>query len=270
MQPSRYRGRRHDYVFYPVAWTDESTGTSYEKGYYDENGTRYDNVSFEKDGRYENVVCHCPYCEQDSILNLSSEEVNSFSLKCPECGAPMELKSELDQMLEAQTGADYETASSSRSTGRRKPRRLPFLLLIILVIYFIGNFVLSDRGTQQGGTLQLAGGAEEDYYNLGDTISLKKSGSNVYTLTDQGGDKELIWNEDYESYYDEDSDCYLWYNVDVDPPIWQYWYEGISSDYGDYGWMEHDKDGWYIEASQNNWVKLPSRYSTANLWYIAE
>ena len=71
-------------------------------------------------------------------------------------------------------------------------------------------------------------------------------------------------------YYDEETECWIWWNTDVDPNVWQYWYEGISSDYGDYGWMEHDDTGWYIEASRGNWIELPSRYDTGNLWYIED
>jgi hypothetical protein len=68
LRPRYYYGRRHDYVYYPESWVDESSGRSYAKGYYDENGQYYENVAFEKDGKYENVVCHCPYCDRDTIL----------------------------------------------------------------------------------------------------------------------------------------------------------------------------------------------------------
>ena len=70
--------------------------------------------------------------------------------------------------------------------------------------------------------------------------------------------------------FDEDSDCWLWYTTEVDPPVWQYWVEGISSDFGDYGWMEHDEDGWWIEASNGNWIELPDRYDADGLWYIGD
>ena len=32
--------------------------------------------------------------------------------------------------------------------------------------------------------------------------------------------------------------------------------------------MEHDEDGWWIEASYGNWIQLPDKYPTDNLWYI--
>jgi hypothetical protein len=81
----------------------------------------------------------------------------------------------------------------------------------------------------------------------------------------------LQFDRETGNYYDRESDCWLWLNTDVTPSVWQYWYEGISSDFGDYGWMEwSEKDrAWYIETSAGNWNRLPSRYDTSSLWHIA-
>lgn len=97
---------------------------------------------------------------------------------------------------------------------------------------------------------------------------LTQKGDEAYKASQHGEkhDKTLVWLSDIEDWYDADSDCYLWFNAEFS--VWQYWYEGISSDYGDYGWMEHDDDGWYIEASEGNWIKLPRQYDTGRLWYI--
>ena len=77
------------------------------------------------------------------------------------------------------------------------------------------------------------------------------------------------WDPEEEWYFDQATDCYFWYNNEIDPPQWQYWYEGISSEYGDYGWMEYGDDGrWYIERSENSWIELPERFDTSNLWHI--
>ena len=32
--------------------------------------------------------------------------------------------------------------------------------------------------------------------------------------------------------------------------------------------MEHDSEGWWIEASEGNWIPLPSTYDSSDLWYI--
>lgn len=55
-------------------------------------------------------------------------------------------------------------------------------------------------------------------------------------------------------------------------PDWQYWYEGISSDYGEFGWMEFDygEELWYIEIDQGDWIVLPEKYDKSRLWYIQE
>ena len=78
------------------------------------------------------------------------------------------------------------------------------------------------------------------------------------------------WDSEYDCYYDEPTDCYFWKNDTIDPPQWQYWYEGISSDYGDYGWMEYDFDEkiWYIEKSDGDWIRLPKSYDTTDLWHF--
>lgn len=79
------------------------------------------------------------------------------------------------------------------------------------------------------------------------------------------------WDSEYECYYDEPTDCYFWKNDTVHPPQWQYWYEGISSDYGDYGWMEYDFEVgiWYIEVSDGAWEPLPAEYYSTDLWHFA-
>ena len=63
---------------------------------------------------------------------------------------------------------------------------------------------------------------------------------------------------------------YFWYNDTTKTHTWQYWYEDISSDYGDYGWMEWDssEQQWYIEVSDGEYIELPSKYDTSNLWHV--
>lgn len=284
-RPTHYYGRRHDYIFFPVAWTDESTGTYYEKGYYDEDGNRYDNVAFEKDGKYENVVCHCKYCEQDTVLNLSAESISGQTLQCPACGAPLEITSELDEYADARqdntTSSSYPgrseyTADAVPSGGKKKRRSLLLIVgIVLVVVYIIGSRVnrnssvpTPDEGAYPG--VESDGGGYDTTILTSDIITLAQVDELAYTIDADADAKTLVWDDDAESYYDEDSVCWLWYNTDVDPAVWQYWYEGISSDYGDYGWMEHDDTGWYIEESSGNWIPLPEQYSTDVLWYIEE
>lgn len=77
---------------------------------------------------------------------------------------------------------------------------------------------------------------------------------------------------DGEDWYDSQTKCWFYYNDTISPYQWQYWYEGISSDYGDYGWMEYDmsEGAWYIETDDGNWVHLPGSYDTKNLWHMSD
>lgn len=272
VRPTYYYGRRHDYIYYPVAWTDSGSGRSYKAGYYDENGQYYDNVSFNTDGKYKNVVCHCSYCDRDAIVDLSAEDAASKSLQCPNCGAPMAVSSFLDDYIaDNQASADREARAAKRSDRRRIGCLVALVIFLAIGIISCVAAEMADNspgagtGTQQVYTLE--GSSNVDMF--GETVQLTAGKNGAYTI--DGGaaaDKMLIWDTDADSYYDQSSDCWVWYNTDVEPPVWQYWYEGISSDFGDYGWMEHDETGWYIEKSSGNWVKLPDKYDASSLWYI--
>ena len=257
-RPSYHYGRRHDYVFYPVSWTDPDSGTYYEKGYYDENGRRYDNVSFEKNGRFENVVCKCQYCGQETVLNLTADETANKAIQCPACGAPMSIASELDEYDRTD---DYARGRSYDDGGTRRRNPLKMILLVIVAVFGISlvNTFLSGGGSSDSGNELVA--SEE-------SIQLTKTSDHSFAEGGSSIDKELAWDDEFGSYYDADTECWVWFNTDVDPAVWQYWYEGISSDYGDYGWMEHDSEGWWIEESAGNWIALPDKYDTSRLWYI--
>lgn len=273
MQPKRYCGRRHNYVFYPVAWVDADTGTRYEQGYYDENGQRYDAVAFEQDGRYQNVVCHCPYCGQDSVLDLGAGEAEAQALKCPHCGGPMEIRSELDSILrEVPENTHVYDAEASLKNAFPQKKKKPYGILVLLVLLVFGLWnrlqprVSPEPEVYPISITENSGSA----ISLGSTVYLEKQADGYHVINDVlRADKILNFDYDADSYYDEDSDCWLWYNTDMRPAIWQYWYEGISSDFGDYGWMEHDAEGWFIEASAGNWIPLPAKYKADALWYIA-
>ncbi len=82
--------------------------------------------------------------------------------------------------------------------------------------------------------------------------------------------RECVYDAGSDNYYDKVTDCYFWLNNTLNTPVWQYWYEGISSDYGDYGWMEYDysKNAWFIETEKDKWEELPSYYDTDKLWHM--
>ena len=271
--PSYFYGRRHDYIFYPVAWVDSSSGKSYESGYYDENGNHYDSVAVKKDGKYDNVVCHCPYCGQDTVMTLDAETAAAQSLQCRSCGGPMEIKSALDDYV---SGAgttsgvvSYEEAEAIRDRKRKKRRFWIIAILLVFLLLLWSSAARSSSGSAiQSGYSQNVSSPDYDLELFGETIYLRRLSGNAYEIgqSSSGADKVITWSDDDECYYDEQSDCYLWYNYNLDPAIWQYWYEGISSDY-DSGWMEHGADGWFIETS-SGWIELPEEYDADALWYI--
>ena len=277
LRPTTYYGRRHDYVYYPESWTDSASGTYYEAGYYDENGKYYDSVAFQKNGRYENVVCYCPYCESRTVMNLNNNTGAAQEMKCPNCGAPMEIQSELDEIVNQppeNTHVYNSEESLENAFGRQKKKR--GLLLPLVIILLAATFVFqtakslirpSIQPAIQNPAYQVTGTAQNS-----DAIYLERQADGSYhTVTDAiRADRILVYDAYEDSYYDEVSDCWLWYNTEVDPPVWQYWFEGVSSDFGDYGWMEHDEDGWWIEASYGNWIQLPARYDADKLWYIED
>ena len=268
-RPTHYYGRRHDYIYYPVAWVDSSTGSSYQAGYYDENGNRYDNVSFQENGKYKNVVCHCDYCGQDTVMDLSAEEAKSTEMKCPNCGGPLLVKSFLDEEI----NANRSGAAVSDPGQRRKRRGVGCLVAVVvfLVLVMVGSFINRRQAAIESlyvpQQIQTVPGDQ-----VSDTLHLVRGEGSSYRVAAEGDvwDKELVWDADADSFYDEATEGWAWYNTDMYPAVWQYWYEGISSDFGDYGWMEHDSDGWYIEASEGNWIPLPDGYDTGRLWYIEE
>ncbi|SDB21291.1 hypothetical protein SAMN02910298_01013 [Pseudobutyrivibrio sp. YE44] len=101
--------------------------------------------------------------------------------------------------------------------------------------------------------------------DLGTTMFLKEEDGS-FVLTDESDYSDNFENSGYKSlpadadgnYYDKDTDMYVWLNEDIDPPQFQYWLEGLSSQYGDYGWMEYDsyENRWYIETEEDNWLPI--------------
>ena len=110
--------------------------------------------------------------------------------------------------------------------------------------------------------------SNEDLY--GKYLYLDEIGEDVYKVVseDQDPEKRLEWNEEFCGYYDDLSDGYVWY--DVKREQWRYWFNGISSDYKDYGWMVYKPEGWRIQKDDVDWIKLPEKYDRSKLWYIKQ
>ena len=174
-------------------------------------------------------------------------------------------------------------AASDRSSGWSPSeisatgnRRVGWILggLVLAAAILIAVLVHRGPGRQDpGGEVVVTNAFGRVLSNpelFGETLYLKRWNIGGYRFTSDGGsyDKKLTWDSAEESYYDDESGVWLWYNTDVEPALWQYWYEPISGDYGNYGWMEYEDGKWYIEGSRGNWVLLPKKYDASALWYV--
>ena len=271
----------HNYCYYPKSWTDRKTGNYYNAGYYDENGEYYQDVIFRQDGKYKDVLCECDYCR----TQIHTEWKENKVLTCPNCGAQMKVISRLDEYTQDPNFTN-DPAVRKKYTVMPTISKIIVGICIFILVIFPALFMLAMMGlvffevikdasssSEDSGTRSSSGYESPADTNLeiyGDTLYLDDQGNGEYKIVTAEDDyeKKLKWDYGYDSYYDRDTDCYIWYNTDVSPNLWQYWYENISSDYGDYGWMEYEPTGWYIEKGYSDWIQLPDKYDTSTLWHI--
>ncbi len=244
MYPRTYRCKDHDYVYFKSDWT--FSGEDYKRGYYTETGERFDNLILEQDGAFTSNF-ECVHCGTTS----KEEWITGAIPHCPNCGANfLEMGSSITDVIDNETVTEkYQVPLFSFDPWSI----FPVVVFGTVFAMFAAIFYFSIAKSR------------EEQNKIDSNLIL--FGDSIYV---ESIDRTLPWNDEYDSYYDSVSDCYVWYNTDVEPAVWQYWYEDISSDYGDYGWMEYEiaEDQWYIEASNEHWITLPSKYDTSNLWYI--
>ena len=252
-RPRVHQLRDQYFIFYPASWTDPDTGREYRAGYYDMETEEF-YATPEEGLAIRDYLCE--YCDtRVSIVPKDGEMA-----RCPNCGAnltllPQEEEMPADDSYDTFAGDKYSSAPAK--SGRKSVLFVLFILVVSLCLLSIGIAVVTYRNSSaQNGT------------NSGTSLSSQtENGKKSFYV--EAIDRTCSWSNEYESYYDEATDCYFWHNEDVDPPIWQYWYEGISSNYGDYGWMEWDEEEnrWYIDDG-NDWIVLPDTYDTERLWHI--
>ena len=184
------------------------------------------------------------------------------------------------------TSTHYDSGSSSRSYGSRGGRssgrltifdwviRVPIALLLL---GFMGFYLLSGATMDVEKFKATVSRIPEFPAFVMEQMQKKSDAQKAYEETavqDSYYVKSIgrycDWDDEMECYYDPETDCYFWYNDTTKTHTWQYWYEDISSDYGDYGWMEFDstEKQWYIEVSDGEWIELPSEYDRSNLWHV--
>ena len=250
--PAVQRMRNHDYVFYSRSWNDTTRGIKYKSGYYDENGTHYDSLAVAKNGAYE-LTLQCQYCGTQSRFTWIKDAIPN----CSNCGA--NLYESIGTVAYDSEPINNYSSGSLFAAPKVVGVTLATTMAIAIGASTLGVIAGSHNKAKDQDAVQTHSENYESNVELwGETIYVDSIG------------RTIVWTDEYDSYYDAVSDCYVAYNMDVEPAVWQYWYEDISSDYGDYGWMEYElaEDQWYIEASYNNWIELPDSYDTSSLWYM--
>ncbi len=254
---NRYRCIKHEYDFYPIDWTEN--GVTYKKGYYDENGVHYNAVAFQN----QPTELQCPYCGSHNKIVWTSGPLP----KCPNCGGEYE-KVATDTIESTNFKDDTLVGVRKQQQSPITSVKVVFIVvgIIMVAFLFIGlGMVNAFRHNVQNELSQITEDLQESGYNgYGDGSSSNENlPSSIYV--DEIG---RTCYYDGGNYIDTESNCWFWFNTDVEPAQWQYWYDGISSDY-DSGWMEYEDatDTWYIETD-DGWDVLPSRYDTSNLWHF--
>jgi len=263
--PRHYHCVTHDYVYYANSWYDDD-GKLYKRGFYDENGVHYDDIKFKQNEKTESIF-YCEYCGCETKMEWNE----GIKPTCPHCGATLQETvghTAVDEIIPdsnygAQTGPD---------TGKNMVGKCIIIYVVcVFVIGFLINLISCINTFVSNRYDKSDSWDYEEYYDdydddyvdpclelFGDSIYVEEIGRTCY------------WDDNSECYYDEETDCYFWYNTEWEPNVWQYWYEDISSNYGDYGWMEYDADAdqWYIESYSGEWEPLPSEYMSSRLWHF--
>ena len=262
------RCKNHDYMYVSESWMDEKTGTTYRKGYYDENGQYYDadTVAFKKpDGSYEAHYV-CEYCGTELEANWKE----GFYPSCKNCGAEMnKTPVYIDEIINIGNTNTSNNNSYKPSTKMIKTFFVAILVsimapVIMVITLFSTLFHTSQKSYAETETVQEV---ETNLEIYGNDIYLDEISPNIYRICESQDEyeKHITWDYGAQAYYDYDSDCYLWYNTDVSPNLWQYWYDDIAGD-NYYGWMECEGEDWYIEVSDTEWERYEG--DTTQLWHI--
>ena len=278
---------KHDYYYFNEDFIDEFSGQTFKKGYYDEAGTFYEDLTLDFSKMETISMYTCEHCESSIKLDLVSSPSNE-ALTCPSCGAIVDLNKifalNIDYYVCDDKGTlinenlikneytyeyDYQPSSytysnNSNSSGIGISVFLKFIITIFIImniipfILFIPMFI--------GGSLYSSN--NDNYYEesnqtaYDDYYDYNIFGESIYV---SAIDRYCYFDGDY--YYDVTSDCYFCYNTKKDIPSMQFWFEDFSYQYGDYGWLEYDEyeECWYVEVGYNKWEKVenPPDY----FWY---
>jgi len=331
-QPTGYRGMKsttpmmrsvnHDYVYYPVDWTDEGTRKKFKRGYYDENGVYYENVIIRKGNRYETRAA-CSFCGTELKLKWNEGALPT----CPACGAAIhenidgtvieeEIQPVVRTVFTHKPNADdkfyghkteYNGNNTAFSGGRREsPTYMWFnngffplaIFIVIAVIILFITFAKLGENKNNNKSPKIVALPTMSPEELASYEERMATATNTPTPTPKPTEapgycvkftpkeifadrlyveelgrecfKENSKSNEFVTYSDSESGCVFRFNDKRVPSEWQYYFSDISSQFGDYGWMEYNfkENQWYIEAAANNWIKLPDKYDKSKLWHM--
>ena len=253
--PVKYSAVKHDYIYYGMDWEDD--GKYYKKGYYDENGSFYEDIIFARDGQYHKRF-DCEYCNNNEYITWKE----GTRPVCSNCGAEMNTSEIItDVCLAEPVDIDAQAKGLKIILGSL----LGFILLPFLMTFGMFAIIVILSSVIMFSSSEYD--AKTNVEIFGSTIYLKEIDENIYDIsTQEDYDKKITWDYGEDCYYDSEADCFLWYNTDVSPNLWQYYYEGISTYYEDgCGWLECEGDTWYIETSPGNWEET---FTDDRFWHI--
>ncbi len=236
-----FYGAAHDYDYYPQGWTAPD-GQYFKEGYYDENGQHYDNMIMAG----SETMLKCDYCGSRMVYKWKEGELPV----CDKCGATLQI--DITDKKKAASGSGMKGVFSAIPLVGKIAIGVFICSLTLPFFVIVAALIATSTANNSSSSARY------------ETVSAKNS---IYV-----DEIDRTCHLDGEDWYDSKTECWFYYNDSAAPAQWQYWYEGISSDYGDYGWMEYDmgEGAWYIETDNGNWVHLPAGYDTSKLWHMTD
>lgn len=251
---------RVQYDYYPKDCESKS-GVTFKQGYYDaDTGKHFDNIVMPG---VENYVT-CPHCKKSFLHKWGSTDKADSKVICPYC--------EKDVVVANCTNLEYVsdkkvlTKEGQKADRKKKAERWwnnsilsdiepAHVFLVIITLMVIGIIAVPlVKCTSEYKKEQQA--IQVGSYSTLSEVSAPGATANAYFVPDLN--RNVSYDAAEGNYYDEQTQCWFWFNNRVTPAQWQYWYEGVSNAYGDYGWMEYDtgENTWYVEVSAGNWQPI--------------
>lgn len=210
------------------------------------------------------IVVTCDYCGSANTIEPYEEKT------CHHCGASLPSYNRSASNIAIDTVSSVNTSSTTDDYSVSKSYLLKLttaclvgFIPLLIVLFVVFNLSANNGVSSQPSANTYEKVAEQNYVDN----STNTGHQSVYV---EALERSVPWNAEYETYYDENTDCYFFKNYDLEPPIWQYWFEGVSTPYDEYGWMEYDFDEncWYIQTNAETWEKYTG--STDGLWHMNE